>query len=69
MLNFKDLREDKGREKICVILDKIISDDDPAVEHIPTFLQRVQDHNQRLCGTPEFVQGFALDTSPFGPKA
>ena len=69
MLNFKDLHEDKGRQKLCVIIDKIISNDDHAVEHIITFLQRVQDHNQRLCGTPEFVQGFVAGFVAFRGKS
>ena len=56
ILNFKDVKEDKRHETLCLLLDKIRSDNDPAIEHIPTFLERVKEHDQRFCRTPEFVQ-------------
>ena len=59
MINFKDVdKEDQRQKVLCDVLDKVIFNDEPAVDYIPTFLQRVRDHDERLCTSPEFVQGY-----------
>ena len=68
ILTFKDLDQNKRRENLCLLLDKVISDDDLAVETIPTFLEKVKDHDQRFCKTPEFVQGFVAGYVAFRAK-
>ena len=68
MLNFRDLQTEKNQENVCEILDTIISDDDPAVEHIPTFLEKIKHHDHRLCKSPDFVQGFVAGYVAFRAK-
>ena len=68
MLTFKDLDQDQSRENLCLLLDKVISDNDPVVEKIPTVLDKVKDHDQRLCRTPDFAQGFVAGYVAFRAK-
>ena len=57
MLHAEDFQE-KKQESLCQLLDNIISNNHPAAEHIPTFLDKVKQHDYRVSSTPDFVQGF-----------
>ncbi|XP_043471062.1 uncharacterized protein LOC122504190 [Leptopilina heterotoma] len=57
LLTCKDI-DDNRFSNICSTLERIISDDDPSIESIPNFLDKVRDHDERLSRTEEFVQGF-----------
>lgn len=65
MLDFSDLREEKTTEKLCNYLEEIISNDDPAVEDIPTLLEH---NDERLNLSNGFVQGFIAGYVAFKSK-
>lgn len=68
MLNFSDLRHESCKEKLCMILEEVISNDDPSITEIPTVLLRTQDHDERLTLTADFIQGFIAGYVAFKSK-
>ena len=68
MLNFNDLQKEKQQKTLCEILDRVILRDNPAIEEIPNFLERVKEHDERLCFSPDFVQYYMAGYVAFRAK-
>ena len=68
MLNFNNLQKEKQQKTLCKILDRVILKDNPAIDEFPNFLESVNEHDERLCFSPDFVQYNMADYVSFRAK-